>query len=249
MPATEAQISMAGDGPQVSDHPEPPASTEAELDRALHVFLAERTRLLRVAYRVVGDVAAAEDVVQDAWMRWQRVDRAQIKNPAAFLTTATTHLAINLIQSARHRHELPTEATRLVLGPSDGPTSRAERTAATERLLGFLMVKLRPAELSAFVLRKCFDFPYQDVADRLGVTEANARQLVRRAHTSIAGTVVRPVEPSAHRRLVAAFAAAAERGELEELTTLLEEGVRKSRRCPAPRPSYRTTRGRTGARR
>jgi RNA polymerase sigma factor (sigma-70 family) len=248
MPATEAQILTAGEVPQVSDDPGRPASAEAELDLALHIFLAERTRLLRVAYRVVGDVAAAEDVVQDAWMRWQRVDRAQIKNPAAFLTTATTHLAINLIQSARHRHELPTEATRLVLGPSDDPTNRAERTAGTERLLGFLMVKLRPAELAAFVLRKCFDFPYQEVAERLGVTEANARQLVRRAHTSIAGPVVRPVDASAHRRLVAAFAAAAESGDLEELVSLLEEAVRKSRRCPAPQPSHRTTRGRTGAR-
>jgi RNA polymerase sigma-70 factor (ECF subfamily) len=216
---------------------------EVELDQALRIFLAERTRLLRLAYRVVGDIAAAEDVVQDAWLRWQRVDRREINNPAAFLTTATTHLAINVIQSARHRHELPTDAGRLVLGTSDDPTRRAERTLATERLLGFMMAKLRPAELAAFVLRKCFEYPYQDIADLLGVSDANARQLVRRAHTSIAAPSVRSVDTEAHRRMVAAFTAAAEQGELADLLSMLADLARTSRGCPRSQGASRPRRG------
>jgi RNA polymerase sigma factor (sigma-70 family) len=218
------------------------AGAEDELDQALHVFLAERTRLLRIAYRVVGDVAGAEDVVQDAWLRWQRVDRRQINNPAAFLTTATTHLAINLIQSARHRHELPTEAPRLILGPTEDPTSQAERTIAIERMLGFLMAKLNASELAALVLRKCFDYPYQDVADVLGTSTANARQLVRRSHLSITSSAVRRVDLEAHRRLVAAFTVAANLGDMESLLTLLGESATRTRRCASPRRASRAGR-------
>ena len=219
------------------------AAAEVELDRALQVFLAERTRLLRIAYRVVGDVAGAEDVVQDAWLRWQRVDRREINNPAAFLTTATTHLAINLIQSARHRHELPTEAPRLIVAPSEDPTNHAQRTIAIERMLGFLMAKLSPSELAAFVLRKSFDYPYLDIADLLGTSVANARQLARRSHTCIAGSSVRRVDARAHSRLVAAFTAAAELGEMDCLLTVLGEAARKTRRCPGSRPAM----GKTGS--
>ena len=82
----------------------------AELELALELFQGERMRLFRLAVRVIGDAASAEDVVQEAWMRWQRTDRSQIKNPAAFLTTTTTNLAINVIQSARHRRETPTDS-------------------------------------------------------------------------------------------------------------------------------------------
>ena len=119
---------------------------------------------------------------------------------------------------------------------------RAERTAATERLLGFLMAKLRPAELAAFVLRKCFDYPYQDIAALLGVSDANARQLVRRAHVSIAGSSVRRVDAVAHRQVVAAFVAAAERGEMDELVNVLGDAARRVRRCHAGRPARRPTR-------
>src|SRR6478735_9590225 len=106
MSAPSLETSTAtGTGPQGTT-----TSVVVDLDVALEVFLAERTRLFRIAYRVVGDVASAEDVVQEAWLRWQRTDRRVIKNPAAFLTTTTTHLAINVIQSARYRHEAPIES-------------------------------------------------------------------------------------------------------------------------------------------
>ncbi len=205
----------------------------ADLNDAVQVFLAERTRLQRIAYRIVGDSASAEDVVQEAWVRWQRVDRHQIKNPAAFLTTATTHLAINLIKSARHRHELPTETWGASIGTSQDPTDHAARAVARERMLGFLMTKLSPPELAAFVLRKCFDYPYQDIAGVLGTSAGNARQLVRRSHLSLTSSRERRVDMGTHRRLVAAFSAATDAGDLRALVGQLVEGVSEARPCKA----------------
>jgi len=206
-------------------------ATQVELDQALQIFLAERTRLLRVAYRVVGDVGTAEDVVQDTWLRWQRMDRREVKNPAAFLTTATTHLAINLIQSARCRHETPTDTPRAaVVALSEQPTGHAERALAVERMLGFLMTKLTSTELAAYLLRKSFDYPYQAIGEVLETTAPNARQLVRRSQISIASSRVRSVDAAALRRLVAAFRAATGEGDLERLERLLAEGVHQ---CPA----------------
>ena len=202
----------------------------SDLDEAVRVFLAERARLLRVAYRIVGDFAAAEDVVQEAWMRWQRVDRREIKNPAAFLTTATTHLAINVIQSARHRHELPAELPRVSGGHCD-PSDHLERAVTIERTLGLLMAKLTMAELAALLLRKCFDLSYREVAETLRTTAPNARQLVRRAHVSTTSRRVRPVESDHHRRLVAAFEVATETGDLSRLIDILVAARGEPGRC------------------
>src|SRR5690349_18583862 len=107
----------------------PSTTAPHDLDEALETFLAQRTLLLRIARRVTGSVVNAEEVVQEAWMRWQRTDRTTILNPAAFLTTTTTHLAINVIQSARHRHETPAELPFIdASDPTQDPTLRAERT-------------------------------------------------------------------------------------------------------------------------
>jgi RNA polymerase sigma-70 factor (ECF subfamily) len=198
------------------------AERDLELDAALDVFLTERTRLFRIAHRVVGDPAVAEDVVQEAWVRWQRTDRRGIKNPAAFLTTATTHLAINVVQSARHRHERPTEVPQTeVADPAPDPTMEAERAAAAAQILGSLMARLSPAELAAYVLRKAFAYPYAEVSRVLGVSTPNARQLVHRAHLRLLDSRPCRVDPDDHRRLVRAFLVAARTGALEPLEHVL----------------------------
>src|SRR5947209_17677021 len=84
--------------------PQPVWTAQDDLALALEPFLAERTLLIRIAYRVTCDISAAEDVVQEAWLRWQHTDRSKINNPTAFLTTITTRLAINAVQSAWPRH-------------------------------------------------------------------------------------------------------------------------------------------------
>lgn len=207
----------------------------SELDLAVQVFLSQRTQLLRIAHRVTGDIGAAEDVLQEAWIRWQRTDRSAIKNPAAFLTTTTTHLAINVIQSARYRREAPTNTPAdsplaELLDPAEDPVAWAERVAVVEETLWALMTRLSPAELAAYVLRKAFDYPYTDVARLLSTSSVNARQLVRRAQQHLEGDRERAIDPTDHQRLVWAFQAAAHTGDL----TLLEgELVRTAR--PATR--------------
>jgi RNA polymerase sigma-70 factor (ECF subfamily) len=218
----------------------------ADVDRALDVFLAERTRLLCIARRVTGDVGSAEDVVQEAWLRWQRADRRGIDNAAAFLTTTTTHLAINVIQSARCRHEAPAETPLAAFDETEDPTRLVEQTSAVEETLLLLMAKLRPSELTAYLLRKGFDYPYGQIAALMRTSSANARQLVRRAQQRLDGGRMREVAPEAHRELVAAFVAAARHGDLAGLERLLAQGMSRCprqrpvrRALPSPRPSTR----------
>jgi RNA polymerase sigma-70 factor (ECF subfamily) len=194
----------------------------SSLDRATEVFLAHRTRLFRVASRVTGDPSTAEDVVQEAWLRWQRVDRAGIQNPAAFLTTTTTRLAINVIQSARHRHETPVGSPLAGLAdPGLDPARHAEQSAAAGRAITVLMTRLGPAELAAYVLRKGFDYAYRDIATLLRTSVPNARQLVRRGQTHLGRGRERPVDPDEHRVLTAAFLHAARSGDLTSLEQAL----------------------------
>lgn len=213
------------------------------MEWATRVFLKERTLLLRTAHRIVKDYANAEDVVQDVWLRWQRVDRSAVRNPGAFLMTATTHLAINFVQSARHRHEEPTDLRK---GPRLERTGQpdlevqAARAVANEQVLGLLMAKLTAPELAAYLLRKSFDYPYSTIAESLGMSVDSARQLVRRGQLALRNPRTRPVDRTAHRRLIEAFSAATN-GQLGELERLLIDVVNngrtphRSRSCATPR--------------
>lgn len=235
---------MFAPGLETTTLTEPRADRAAgpELDRALDIFLSQRTRLFRIAYRVIGDVPAAEDVVQEAWMRWQHTDHGEIKNPAAFLTTTTTHLAINVIQSARHRHETPTESPLAdLVDRALDPLLRAEQAEAVERILGLLMARLTAAELAAYLLRKGFEYPYSDIAGVLCTSVPNARQLVRRAQPRIEGDRKCAVDPDALRLLVTAFLAAARTGDLKSLERLLTQDGCPASRCTAP-PARRPVR-------
>ncbi|MEU1167440.1 sigma factor, partial [Streptomyces sp. NPDC005921] len=124
---------MSAPSPDTTTPAEPSTARpdEDDLDLALDVFLAQRTRLFRIAYRILGDASGAEDVVQEVWLRWQLTHRASIENPAAFLTTATTRLAINVIQSGRHRHETPADPQAADLGDrsTQDPLLNAEPSA------------------------------------------------------------------------------------------------------------------------
>jgi RNA polymerase sigma-70 factor (ECF subfamily) len=171
-------------------------------------------------------VAEAEDIVQEAWLRWQATDRSTIVTPAAFLTTVTTRLAINVAESARARRET-------YVGPwlpepvdtSHDPAIGADRNAAVELAVLMLIERLPPKERAAYVLREAFDYPYRLIAETLELTEANTRQLVTRARQHILDRRREPVSGAEHQRLLRAFLAAAQRGELAELETVLAEDV------------------------
>lgn len=151
-------------------------------DDGLSVFISMRPRLYGIAYRMLGSAVDAEDVVQDAWMRWQTTNRSVVLNAPAFLVTTANRLAINVAESARSRRE--TYVGLWLPEPVDStadPRLRAERGEALELAVLLLLEKLTPAERAAYTLREAFDYPYREIAEILQLTEANTRQLVTRA--------------------------------------------------------------------
>ncbi|WP_309127812.1 RNA polymerase sigma-70 factor [Microbacterium sp.] len=200
--------------------------TAHALDDALAVFGAQRRRLFGIAYRMLGTVTDAEDVVQDTWLRWQGTDRAAVRDPAAFLTTVATRLAINSLRSAHTRRET-------YIGPwlpepvntDDDPALGAERAEALQFAILLTLEKLTPNERAAYILREAFDYPYARIAEIISTSVVSARQLVSRARTHISSERHSDVEPSAQRRLLAAFLSAARRGDAADLEKLFADDV------------------------
>lgn len=198
----------------------------SQTDDGLAAFLSVRPRLFGIAYRMLGSAAEAEDIVQDAWVRWQTTDRSLVRNTAAFLATTTTRLAINVMQSARLRRET-------CVGPwlpepvdtSGDPGLGAERGEALSFGVLLLLEKLTPTERAAYVLREAFDYAYRDIANVLRLAEANARQVVTRARQHVADGRRRPANSIERRRLLEAFTAAAENGDVAGLEGLFASDV------------------------
>jgi RNA polymerase sigma-70 factor, ECF subfamily len=197
----------------------------------LELFVGARPRLFSIAHRIVGNVHEAEEVVQEAWLRWQRVDRATVNNVDAFLVTVAIRLAINVVQSGRRRHEtyfapsLGEEAA----DPDANPLTETERGEAIDQAVQLLLERLPPSERAAFVLREGFEYPYQEIARTLHIGTANSRQLVKRARARIATGQRHSYSSTAHSRFLRAFAAASLIGELTGLETLLVTDLDRSR--------------------
>jgi len=204
----------------------PAESPAADLDDAATQFAAVRGRLFGIAYRMLGSATEAEDVVQETWLRWQAYDRSAVRDPAAFLATTTTRLAINVATSARARRET-------YVGPwlpepvdtSADPALGAERAEALELAVLVLLEKLSPTERAAYVLREAFGYPYRDIADILGLQEAGARQLVTRARKHLREERRASVTSLEQRRLLKAFLAAARSGDVAALEELFAADV------------------------
>jgi RNA polymerase sigma factor (sigma-70 family) len=189
-----------------------------DLDEAVAIFVRARPRLMTMAYRILGSTSEAEDVVQETWLRWQRVDRTVLSNPQALLATMTVRLAINVSRSARRRRETSVEAwTTEATDPSDGPAARAERRDAVEQAVFIIMARLTPSERAAYVLREAFDYPYRQISEILHLGVGNTRQLVCRARGRIAADRSTVVSPVPHQRFLQAFLSAARTGDLSDL--------------------------------
>jgi RNA polymerase sigma factor (sigma-70 family) len=187
-------------------------------DDGLSAFLPVRRRLFGIAYRILGSTAEAEDIVQDACMRWQTADRSLVRDATAFLVTTATRLAINVLQSARSRRE--TCVGSWLLEPaaiSADPQSGAERGQALEHGVLLLLETLTPTERAAYILREAFDYAYRDIANSLGLAEANARQVVTRARQRVATGRRTPANSTEHTRLLEAFIAAVQNGDIAGL--------------------------------
>jgi RNA polymerase sigma factor (sigma-70 family) len=202
-------------------------------------FQSIRPRLFGIAYRTLGRVAEAEDVVQDVWVRWLGADRVLVRDRVAFLVTITTRLALNAAVSARVRREIPVDhwlSERI--STSDDPALTADLSSELEDAVRLLFQRLSPPERAVFVLREAFDHPFREIADALGTTEANARQVGRRARVHLREERDEPVPPAECDRLLRALLDAARDGEMADLRRVLVEGLTAaSRRSLRPRRS------------
>ncbi|MEU6932680.1 RNA polymerase sigma-70 factor [Streptomyces sp. NPDC046374] len=197
------------------------------------LFEAHRPMLIGVAYRMLGRAADAEDVVQEAWLRWAADDRSEVREPRAFLVRITTRLAIDRLRQVQSRREsyvgpwLP-EPIVTDFGPSVPDT--AERALLADSVsLALLVVleSLSPLERAVFVLREAFGFPYAEIATALDRGEAAVRQLAGRARRHVdEGRPRYDVDPAQRRDLTERFLTAAASGDLEGLLALLAPDVR-----------------------
>ncbi|HKA05939.1 MAG TPA: RNA polymerase sigma factor SigJ [Gemmataceae bacterium] len=200
-------------------------------------FEPHRRRLLGLAYRMLGSVSEAEDAVQDAYLRWHAADRDAVTDARAFLTTTTTRICLDMLNSARARREayvgpwLPEP----VLDPAAlAPDSRTELAEDLSVALLLTLDRLSPLERAAFLLHDVFDFSFGEVATALERSEAACRQLaararahVRAARPPMTALPARSGEIDAkHAQLMSAFLAATRSGDLQALTQLLASDVR-----------------------
>lgn len=200
-------------------------------DRSLVQFEAQRGLMFSIAYRMLGSVSEAEDVLQEAYLRYRQVEPETITAPKALLSTIVTRLCLNQLQEARRKREVYV-GTWL---PEPIPTSSEEATSPAQKLeldetlsLAFLTLleDLTPPERAVFLLREVFDYDYREIAEIIEKDEAACRQLLSRAKKHIAKHRPR-FKPSeeAHREILQKFAEAIDSGKLNELTQLLAKDV------------------------
>jgi RNA polymerase sigma-70 factor, ECF subfamily len=199
------------------------------IDRS-DLFLQNRDRLFGLAYRMLGSAADADDVVQEAFLRFQRADDTQIDNPAAFLTTVTTRLAIDQLRRLRmeREHYIGPWLPEPLIGPA-GMQADDESAIAESLSQAMLVVleTLEPAERAVFLLREVFEVDYSQIADIVGKSVENCRQLLHRAkeRISVGRTRSRGASRQEYDRLTQQFFATCVSGDLEGLKSLLADGV------------------------
>lgn len=194
-------------------------------DLPTDLFETHRPRLVRLAYRMLGSVAEAEDVVQDGWLRWRTVDPGEIREPAAWLTRTVTRLCLDQIKSARSRRE--TYVGAWLPDPLVGSFDPAEDEADDLTLtLMMALERLSPLERAAFLLHDVFGVAFDEVGRTLDRDPTAVRQLASRARKHVRDARPRfPVEREEGDRLAQAFFAASRDGDLKALGAMLAEGA------------------------
>lgn len=208
------------------------------MDDATRFFDRLRPRLQGIAYRMLGSVADAEELVQDVWLRWHEADTTGLANAEAWLVTVTTRLAIDRLRSAKAQRahyvgfwlpeprldldELPPTIPQH--NPPATPEALLERADDVSVAFLALLERLGPEARAAFLLREVFDADYAELARTLGKSEAACRQIVSRAKLQLKdGRPRQRVSADQHYRLLAGFAEAARKGDFAALQALLAE--------------------------
>lgn len=186
-----------------------------------------RPHLMAVAYRLMGTVFDAEDIVQEAWLRWDKQD-APITDLRAWLTTVVSRLGLDRLRSAAHRHETYTGnwLPEPVVTGLDGADPLNAVVADEDARFAAMVVleRLSPDQRVAFVLHDGFSLPFSEVAEVLGTTEAAARQLASRARKAVAANPPPRPDPS-HNEVVGRLLAAMSEGDLDTVVSLLHPDV------------------------
>jgi RNA polymerase sigma-70 factor, ECF subfamily len=204
--------------------------THAQAD----LFQQHRAHLLGIAYRMLGEMGAAEDVVQEAWLRWRRADAAGIRDARAWLSAATVRLSLDALRKARARREtyvgpwlpepiLPDDTRALA---ADAPAARAELASDLSLALLHVLERLSPEERAALILHDAFDCDYAVIAQTLEKSEQACRKLVSRARERV--KVERPrhtVTKEQHRALVDKFVLAASSNDPIQISGLFASDV------------------------
>jgi RNA polymerase sigma-70 factor, ECF subfamily len=194
-------------------------------DDGLQAFESQRTRLVALAYRMLGDLGRAEDMVQEAWLRWQ--GRQQIvDSPAAYLVTMVTRLCLNELDSAKTRRE-QSRGDRLPepVALEEGALGRIEALEQISMAFLVMLQRLSPAERAVLLLHDVFDFAHAEIATLVDKNEAACRKLLERAHQHVASEKRLFVASSreTHQRLLTLFIKAASAGDTNALVELLAE--------------------------
>jgi RNA polymerase sigma-70 factor (ECF subfamily) len=214
------------DGKGASEETNPQTGGDAA---RLATFSQYRGLLFSVAYRMLGSVADAEDMVQETFIRWQQAANDEIRSPRAFLVTVITRLSINQLQSARVRREeyvgewLPEP---LVTDPGSDPLGVLKVDESLSMAFLLLLERLTPMERAVFLLREVFEYEYEEIAKVLGQSEPNCRQILRRARQHV-GDIRRRFDASAreHDDLLKRFIQATRSGDMKGLVELLSSEV------------------------
>ncbi|MET9342551.1 RNA polymerase sigma-70 factor [Nonomuraea sp. NPDC003804] len=194
---------------------------------SIDVFEDHRKLLTGVAYRILGSVADAEDVVQEAWLRWAGVEHERVEDARAYLIRVTSRLAVDRLRWARSRREsyvgpwLPEP-----IGTTPDAAERAELADTVELALLVVLETLSPLERAVFVLREAFDLPFPEIAEVIGRSEAATRQLAKRARDHVHDRSRRfDADRGRRRDITARFLEAAAGGDLDGLIALLAQEV------------------------
>lgn len=198
-----------------------------DTDTAVDVFAAHRPALVGVAYRILGSVGDAEDVAQEAWLRWAEHYSPEIRDPRAYLIKVASRLALDRLRQSKARREAyfgPWLPEPLLTG-SD-PDGEAELADAVSMALLVVLETLSPLERAVFVLREAFALPYGEIAETLGRSESAVRQLARRARDHVEQRRPRyDTDPAVRRRVTERFLSACDTADFAGLVELLAPDV------------------------
>lgn len=204
---------------------QPSAASQSLTDE----FLAYRSLLYAIAYRMLGTVTDAEDMVQDTFLKWQTVSKSQVRSVKSYLTTIITRLCIDRLRSAQVQREQyigPWLPEPIVIDDATDPIYRAELADSLTMAFLVMLERLSPVERAVFLLRDIFEYSYDDIGQVINKSAVNCRQIARRARQQVGKARSRfSPSPEQHQQLTLQFMQACQRGEMDGLLQLLANDI------------------------